>query len=458
MHYISFMEHDTQKKQITESFWTKVKHFLFGSKLRTGVVIILVIVLGFFIWQKTVGSQNKVQYQTAAVVKDTLVTSVAESGQVAVANRVSVTTQASGAISEIDVKNGDTVTAGQTIAVVTLDRVGQQQQAQAWASYLSAKNALAQDNATLYSQQSTMYTQWNTYYQKAINSTYQNPDSSPNTANRTLPDFTTSQDNWLAAEATYQNQQGVIAKDQSSLTSAWISYQAAAATITAPIAGKISDLTIVPGIQVGTAGTTASSSNTPSSQIIGTIRTQGNPVISVSLSELDATKVQSGQRATVTFDALPNKTFTGKVLGVNTTGTVSSGVTTYPASIQLDLPNDQILPNMSATANIITSVKDNVLLVPLAAVQTSNGSSTVRVLKNGTVTTVPVEVGDSSDTQTEIISGLSEGDTVVIGVTSSSTQATGATSSPFGSTLRLGGFGGGGGGGGAARTATGRGG
>jgi multidrug efflux pump subunit AcrA (membrane-fusion protein) len=111
---------------------------------------------------------------------------------------------------------------------------------------------------------------------------------------------------------------------------------------------------------------------------------------------------------------------------------------------------------MAVNAKIITNVKDNVLLVPSTAVQTTNGQSTVRILKNGQLQTVAVTTGDSNDTDTEIMSGLSEGDTVV---TSIVTQSTGsrATSSPF-----SGGFGGGNrvffNGGGGGRAATGRGG
>lgn len=433
------MEHDTQKKQSNESFFRKIKKFLFGGKLRIVIILIALAGIGFLIWKNTIGNKSQIQYQTATVTRDTLVTSVAESGQVAVANRVSITTQASGVIADIVVKNGDIVIAGQKIADVTLDRSGQQQQTQAWAQYLTAKSNLAQANAQLYSLQSTMFSDWNTYYQKATNSTYQNGDGSPNQTNRVLPDFTTSQDTWLAAEAAYQNQQNVIAQDQAALTNAWLSYQSYSSIITAPMAGTVSDLTITNGVQVGNAGTTTSNSGGATTQIIGTVRTQGNPIITVQLSENDATQVKAGQKATVTFDALPNKTFTGKVLGVNTTGTVSSGVTTYPANIELDLPNDTILSNMSATANIITSVKNNVLLVPIAAVQTSNGTATVRVLQNGQVTVVPVQVGASSDTDTEIVSGLSEGETVVTGTTGA--QSTGATNSPFSATR---GFGGGG--------------
>ncbi len=431
------MEKDTKTKVPPPGVIEKIKIFL-GKNKKKLIILLVIIVLAIIGWN-IFGPKNAAPtYQTATVQKGTIVQSLAESGTVAVANRVSVSTQASGVVTEVDVKNGDTVTSGQIIAKLSLDSTGQQKQAAAWASYLSAKSALAADNAKLYSLQSTMYTDWNLFYQKATNSTYQNADGSPNTSNRTLPDFTTTQDNWLNTQANYQNQQGVIAQDQASLTNAWLSYQQLSDTITSPTSGTLGDINIVPGMQI--TNTTSASTNTVSSQTVASIINPGNPVITVNLSELDAAQVKAGQKATITFDALPNKTFTGEVLGINTTGTVTSGVTTYPAIIRLDVPNDQILPNMSATANIIIAVKDNVLEVPTTAIQTTGGQSTVRVLQNGKITLTPVETGISSDTDTEIVSGLTEGQTVVTGFNAATSSN---SSSPFGAFGGRG-FGGGG--------------
>jgi macrolide-specific efflux system membrane fusion protein len=97
---------------------------------------------------------------------------------------------------------------------------------------------------------------------------------------------------------------------------------------------------------------------------------------------------------------------------------------------------------MAVNATIITDVENNVILVPSGAIQTSNGTSSVRVMKNGQPTSVQVEIGGSNDTQTKIISGISEGDTIVTGQTGGTTsKSTGTTTSPFGNTR--GGFGGG---------------
>ncbi len=420
----------------------KIKEFILARKKTIFIAVILLIAI-FVLWQHFYPNQTQPQYQTAKVTKGTITVSVSESGTVAVANRTNITTQASGVVNKVFVKDGETVTKGEKIASLTLDYDGEQRETQDWAAYLDAQNNLTKANSDLYSLQSAMFTAWNTYFQLAQNSTYQNPDGSPNLSNRTLPAFTTVQDNWLAAQAAYQNQQGVIAQAQAADNNAWLIYQANSSTVTAPTSGTISNLTITPGMQVVSSGnTTSQGSTSSSSQVIATIKTGGNPVITVSLSEVDVANVKAGDRATITFDALPNQTFTGKVFGINTTGVIQSGVTTYPTTLILDLPNNSILPNMTATANIITAIKNNALLVPSAAIQTSNGQSTVGVLRNGNIMQVPVITGLVSDTQTEILSGLSEGETVVIGALPSQTGTNGK--SVFSGGLRFGALGGGG--------------
>jgi macrolide-specific efflux system membrane fusion protein len=189
---------------------------------------------------------------------------------------------------------------------------------------------------------------------------------------------------------------------------------------------------------------TSNSSNSSNvSNKIAIVKTSATPAISVLLTEIDVTKVKVGDKATITLDALPDKTYTGKVIAVDTSGTVSSGVVSYTTTIQLDSDTADILSNMSATANIITDVRDNVIIVPVAAVQTAtDGTTTVRELKNGQLTSVPVEVGKSNSTQTEIISGVNEGDSVVTNVISSATttKTSSSSTSVFGNTR--GGFGG----------------
>ncbi|MFH0864080.1 MAG: efflux RND transporter periplasmic adaptor subunit [Candidatus Gottesmanbacteria bacterium] len=415
-----------------------ILNFAKNNKIAVFFLVVLIIAVGIFSWKNFFG-KKQIEYQTARVEKGTIVSSVSASGQMVTAGTMQVTTQASGVIKNVFVKNGDPVIAGQNIMELTLDQQGQQKYSQAWASYLSAQNSLTQAQIQTYNLQSALFSKWKTFTDIATNSTFQNSDGSPNISNRTLTQFTIAQDDWLAAEAQYKNQQNVIAQAQASLASSFNSYQTLTPIITAPISGTINDMTMVTGMTI--TNTVNSATNLVSSQKIATVQNDQLPIAQFTVSEIDVTKIQNGQKATLTLDALPNKTFTGKIVGIDHTGSVTSGVTTYPLTIQFDTQANGVLPNMSVNASIITQTKSDVLVVSTTAIQNSNGQSSVMVLKNGQVTQVPVETGVSSDSQTEIISGLNEGDQVVTG-TVSTTQGT--TTSPFGGGLRIDGVGGGG--------------
>lgn len=406
-------------------------------KVFIGILVVSVVWFGI---TKVRGTGTKTTYQTDTATKGTLIVTVTSSGNVSSANSAVVTTSTSGVVSKIFVKNGDTVKSGDAIAEVDLDMQGNQRSAAALASYQSAQNSLNSAQANMFSLQSSMFSKWKTYTDIAQNSTFQNPDGSANIGNRVLTQFSTVQDDWLAAEAQYKNQQGVVAAAQTSLASAWANYQQTSPTIYAPISGTISGLSFQVG-SVLTAQTSSTGNST--SQRIANIKTQATPVAVVSLNEVDVPKVKVGDKATLTMDAFPASTFTGKIVGIDTTGAVSSGVTTYPAYIVYDSAMDGIYPNMAVDASIITQVKDSVILVPNAAVQSTSGQSTVRIMKQGKVTSVDVTVGATNDTQTEIISGVSEGDTVVTGVTTTGGGASATAASPFSALGGRGGFGGG---------------
>lgn len=404
------------------------------SKKKIIFALIVIAILGFIGYKRFSVGNKKPQYQTSMAQKGTLIRSVSASGNVTSGSSVSITTQASGVVKDVFVKNGDSVTQGQAIADLTLDQASQQKQASAYSSYLSAKASLDKANADFNTLQNTEFTA----NQKLIN------DAVARGLATNDPTYIEENASWLAAEAAYKNQQGVITQAQAALSSSALALNESSSTIYAPISGTVNGLDIASGSPISALSSTT---NNPS-QSIGSITQSGPIQAQVSLSETDSTSVSVGQKATLTLDAFSGKTFTGKVVSINTNGVVSSGVTTYPTTISLDTKDDHIYPNMAVNANIITKVEDNVLLVDNGAVQTQNGQSTVRILKSGQLQSVPVEIGDSNDTQTVISSGLSEGDVVVTGVIT--TQSSGGTSSsPFGATRGFGGgiFRGGGGGG-----------
>ncbi|MDO8514046.1 MAG: efflux RND transporter periplasmic adaptor subunit [bacterium] len=174
------------------------------------------------------------------------------------------------------------------------------------------------------------------------------------------------------------------------------------------------------------------------SAAIATIVTQSK-IAELSLNEVDAASAAVGNKATLTFDAVPNLTIAGAVSEIDTVGTVSQGVVTYKVKISFDTQDNRVKPGMSVSAAIQTAVKQDVLLVPSSAVKTQGDSSYVQVfsppLAGDTVSSqgivskqtpqqIPVQIGLSNDTSTEIVSGLKEGEQVIARTISASSQTT----------------------------------
>ena len=430
------------QNQKPDNFLSNSKNWLIKRPAFQKVAIVATIAVVFwFGYNKILGTgQKQPQFQTAQAQKGTIISTVTASGTVLTTNIVNVTTSATGVVNQVYVENGQIVSVGQKIAEVTQDQTSQTKNAQAMNSYLQAKTSLDSANAESYSLRSAKDTAWKKFYDIATSSQYQNPDGSPRNDQRdSSAVFQSAQGDWLAAEARYKNQTAVIGQIQQSVSASWLAYQGSASQITAPIAGTIENITVIPGMVLAQQSSTTNNSN----QRIGVIKNNGNPTITVNLSETDVTKVKPGQKATVTLSSMLDKTFTGKVQTVDKIGTVTSNVTNYPAIIQLDTGAETILPNMAASASIIIDTKEDVVLVPAGAVQNQNGQPTVRILKNGEPQTVAIETGLSSDSQIEIISGVSEEDEVITGTTSAgATTNQQQGTSPFGTNRPGGGFGG----------------
>jgi multidrug efflux pump subunit AcrA (membrane-fusion protein) len=138
--------------------------------------------------------------------------------------------------------------------------------------------------------------------------------------------------------------------------------------------------------------------------------------------------ISIGQKVELTFDALDDVTVEGEVSEMDTVGTVSSGVVSYTVTISFETDNTSVKPGMSVTANVITNSATGVITVPSSAVKTAGGKSYVEVLNNGVPQKKTVEVGISDDTNTEIKSGLTEGEKVVTSTVSSAKKTTTSSS------------------------------
>lgn len=390
---------------------------IFNKKnLLIGVIILALGYFGYSYFFKSEAS--KTTYQTARAQKGTLVVNLDSSGQVAATNSRTVTTTASGVVKKVYVKEGQQVRTGTPILSIELDLNGSQKLQAAYAAYQSAQNNLKTTEDKLLSLQSDLVNTKNIFDNQY---SQMSPDD---------PSYIQKHNAFLLAQENYDNLQNSIKQSRSSLESARLSYQMASSTVYAPISGTVSAISLFPGMILNPTSDSANSTN--ASNKIAIVKTGATPAITVNLTEIDVPKVKVGNKATVTFDALPDKTFSGKIIAIDTAGSISSGVANYPVTIQLDSGTEDILSNMSANVSIITDFKDSVVYVPVSAVKSENGVSKVSIMENGTPKSVDVTTGIQSTTSIEIVSGINEGDEVVTAtVSSGSSTTTKSTSSPF---------------------------
>jgi HlyD family secretion protein len=203
-------------------------------------------------------------------------------------------------------------------------------------------------------------------------------------------------------------------------------------------------------------GTVAALNNQVGDQVsastnVATVITEQSIAI-IPLNEIDVAKVSVGNKATMTFQAIDGLSISGKVVQIDQIGTVSQGVVSYNVKVAFDTEDEKVKPGMSVSVSIITKVVTDAITVPNSAVQTQGGGSYVLSVdpaytqtvaeQNGVMSktepkNISVQVGISDDTNTEILSGLNEGDDIVIQKitgTSAKTTTNSATNA-----LRLGG-------------------
>jgi HlyD family secretion protein len=178
--------------------------------------------------------------------------------------------------------------------------------------------------------------------------------------------------------------------------------------------------------------------------VIGTMNNAGTVLMTIAdmsvveavmeVDETDIPSVKVGQRATVTIDAYPNKTYPGLVTEVasspiKTAGVAQTGTTqavNFEVKIQVENPPPDVRPGFSASADIITGTRVKTLAIPIQAlvVREKPGSAAggkpqdeegVFLNQNGVVKFETVKTGLSGDSAIELVSGAKEGQQIITG-------------------------------------------
>ena len=386
------------------------------------VSIAVVAGAGFWLFGSS-KAQHKVTYETAVVTRGEISESITATGTIEPVTEVEVGTQVSGIIDKIYADYNSVVTKGQLIA--EMDRVTLQSEV---ASQRAAYNGAKAE----YEYQQKNYERNRGLHEKQLISD---------------TDYEQSVYNYEKAKSNYESSQASLAKAERNL-----SY----ATITSPIDG------VVISRDVEAGQTVASGFETPTLFTIAADLTQMQVVADV--DEADIGGVEEGQRVSFTVDAYPNDTFEGTVtqirLGEDSStssgSSTSSTVVTYEVVISAPNPDLKLKPRLTANVTIYTLDRKDVLSVPARAlrftperpligendiVKDCESPHKLWTREGNTFTAHPVTVGISNGINTEIISGISEGATIVTeatigkmpggGAPADMQQAAGGERSPF---------------------------
>jgi HlyD family secretion protein len=183
------------------------------------------------------------------------------------------------------------------------------------------------------------------------------------------------------------------------------------ARLTAPFAGTITDIHVMAGDMVS------------SGKAAFRIDDLSRLYVDLQVSEVDVLQIQTGQAATLTFDAVSDKEYHGKVTKIGLVGSVSQGVVNYPVTVEITDADASVLPGMTAAVSIVVAQQADVLVVPNQAIHSTGTQRTVTVLFEGQQISVPVTVGLVGDAATEVTgNSLREGDEVVVNASASSSS------------------------------------
>lgn len=410
----------------------------------------MLLLLGIVVAKKTgmIGKEEGTEVMVAKVKPTAIVEKVSASGKVQPEIEVKISPDVSGEITELYVKEGDSVVTGQLLLRIRPDNYQAMVQMQSAsvntqrANLAQAKARLEQAIANSKNIKQTFERNKVLFEQKVISQSEFDASQSQYQAN--LAEVAAARQNVRAAEATVQSALASLEESQKNLNKT---------TIYAPVNGTVSKLNVEKGERV--VGT---------SQMAGTellrIANLNNMEVRVDVNENDIVRVHVGDSAIVEVDsyASSNQKFKGVVTEIaNTAKDAASleAVTEFEVRIRLLNNSYQQLvqqgrrspfrPGMTASVDIITNQKDNVLSVPLAAVTTrskndnkpaadkakeNNNASAAEEKKpakedrpdevvfvhdHGTVKMVKVTTGISDYDNIEILSGLKPGQEVVSG-------------------------------------------
>ncbi|WP_409026046.1 efflux RND transporter periplasmic adaptor subunit [Gallibacterium anatis] len=376
----------------------------FTKKRILGIAVVLIILAAIYYFN--LQSQPKTTYLTETAKYSDIQQTVVATGTVRSSNRVEVGARVSGKVEKILVKLGQKVKKGELIA--ELDSITQEN------TLNSALAQLAAYKAQLVAAQ-TAYRVANSNFQR-IAKLYKRKASS-------LDDYENAQNNLDSAKANVEQIQAQIKQSEIEVNTAATNLNYT--KITSPIDGTVIS------IPVSVGQTVNANQTTPTIIQVADLDTM---LIKPEISEGDITKIKPGMKVQFTTLAEPDEIYQAEIASVDpalttlTDNEYSESVSDtnaiyYYANVLVPNPEHKLQIGMTTQNTIITAQKQHVLVVPTLAIQKRNGQNSVQILDGDKVVEKVVQIGLHDDINTEILSGLNEGDNVILSQSSANEAA-----------------------------------
>jgi len=384
-----------------------------------GLIVAVVAAIGALSAARKGSRATEVRLES--VTARDLVSIVTASGKIEADTKVDVSADITGRIVRINVREGDMVQKGDLL--IQIDPAQYQ-------SVVSRAEAFLQTSEANLLQAQTNRDQTKRQRDRAVELRQANPNLiSAEAVEQAQQAADVAQANYAASRSQVDQARASLEEARSNL---------AKTTLYAPISGRVTRLAVEEG-EVAVPGTFSRETG-----LLMTIADLNVILAKVDVDETDVVRLQLGDSVAVSIDAFPDTTFVGRVIKVSNSaklaatagGAAQDRAVDFEVEVVIENPPQDIRPDLSATARIVTDTRKGVLSIPIIALTVrehedipnelkAGGDAPtaakkperegVFVVQNGVAMFRPVKVGIAGEEHFEVLEGIASGDTVVAG-------------------------------------------
>jgi len=321
------------------------KHASGRWKIYVVLAVVVVAIGAFFWWRSATSSRDATTYVTEPVKRGDIRVTVSATGNLEPTNEITIGSELSGTITDVNVDTNDTVKAGQPLAKLDTSKLDQQTECSR-ATAAAAAARVAQTQATVVESEATLSRL------KKLKDASGGKLPSEAEMDTAIAAAARAHADLDSADADVRQAQANVGTNESDLKKS---------VILSPIDGIILTRNVEPGQTVAAAMTAP--------ELFVVAENLENMKLEVAVAEADIGKVKAGQTAAFTVDAWPDRSFRATVKKVEYGSAVTDNVVTYKTVLEVSNDDLSLRPGMTATSEISVAEAKDAFIVPNAALR-----------------------------------------------------------------------------------------